>query len=210
MLLPWMSERRSSWRENVVRRWCLLLTFSYYAGSRGRARRTRRRRSAWRTPGNKTQEYLAYPARRWRTVLLGETPRAIHGSRRPYQRRWRLKAATYSRSVLYLFFRRGTTTDDGRVGVGRIGKGGGRGEGRQSGRGRKGGEGEVARPRRRPSAGSGLAPNDARELSEDRARVVAVAALRTKTSSGAVGRADAGQTRRSLLLPIAVSVSSPS
>jgi len=57
MLLPWMSERRSSWRERVVRRWCLPLTFSYYAGSRGRGRRTRRRRSAWRTPGsNKTKD----------------------------------------------------------------------------------------------------------------------------------------------------------
>ena len=62
MLLPWMSERRSSWRARVVRRWCLLLTFLYYAGSRGRARRTRRRRSAWRTPGNKTKQYLACPA----------------------------------------------------------------------------------------------------------------------------------------------------
>ena len=83
MLLPWMSERRSSWRERVGRRWCLLLTFSYYAGSRGRARRTRRRRSAWRTPGNnKTLRiHRLAPAS---MAYRGETPRTIHAAaRRP-------------------------------------------------------------------------------------------------------------------------------
>ena len=38
-------------------------------------------------------------------------------------------------------------------------------------------------------------------------RVVALAALRKETRSRAVGRADAGQTKRSLSLPVAVSVS---
>ena len=68
------------------------------------------------------------------------------------------------------------------MGVGRIGKGGGRGEGRQAGGGREwraGGRGAHI---------EAVGGADRGQL------VVALVALRKKTKSRAVGRADAGQT----------------
>ena len=50
-----------------------------------------------------------------------------------------------------------------------------------------------ARPRRRPSSGLGFAPSDGVAGAAGRARVDAVAALRKKTRSGAVGSACKGE-----------------